>query len=261
MSKLRNGETSEMARDSRRADKETRPKATSAGALGRALNLLDVFDTDERAIGLAALAERSRLPKSTLLRLVGPLLERSFLRVLPDGRYQLGPAVLRLAAVYQRTSQPEDVILPVLRDLVEFSGESASLNVREGDAQVCLYRVDSPHALRDHVRVGQSFPLDVGCAALVIRAFSGEGGARLDSIRMRVVVTTHGERFPGTSGIAVPVFGMSQSLVGAMVLSGPTTRFSKAAVARMERALLSAGARLTSELGGNPIIYAHAGPK
>jgi DNA-binding IclR family transcriptional regulator len=255
------GETGDMTRSSRHAAEPGNSEAISGGALDRALKLLDAFDTDERAIGLAALAERSQLPKSTLLRLIGTLLARGFLRMLPDGRYQLGPAVLRLAAVYQRTFHPGDVILPVLSHLVEVSGESASLNVREGDAQVCLYRVDTPHALREHVRVGQSFPLDVGCAAVVIRAFSGESGARLEAIRMRVVVTTHGERFPGTSGIAVPVFGMSQALVGAMVLSGPTTRFSKPAVARMERALLSAGARLTSELGGNPIVYSHAGPR
>jgi DNA-binding IclR family transcriptional regulator len=257
----RQGAKEDKKQDSRQDSKQDNSEAASGGALDRALRLLDAFDTDERAIGLAALAERSQLPKSTLLRLIAPLLARGFLRMLPDGSYQLGPAVLRLAAVYQRTFHPEDVIRPVLRDLVEISGESASLNVREGDAQVCLYRVDSPHALRDHVRVGQSFPLDVGCAALVIRAFSAESGTRLEAVRNRVVVTTHGERFPGTSGIAVPVFGLSQALVGAMVLSGPTTRFSKTAVARMERALLSAGARLTSELGGNPIVYAHAGPR
>lgn len=247
-----------MTRQSRRSTNADSSKTASGGALDRALKLLDAFDTNERAIGLAALAERSQLPKSTLLRLVGTMLSHGFIRVLPDGRYQLGPAVLRLSAVYQRTFHQEDVILPVLRNLVELSGESASLNVREDNAQVCLYRVDSPHALRDHVRVGQSFALDVGCAAVVIRAFSGESGARSEAARKRVVVTTHGERFPGTSGIAVPVFGINQALVGAMILSGPTTRFSKEAVARMERALLSAGERLTSELGGNPMVYAHA---
>ncbi len=218
----------------------------------RALCLLGAFDAQTRSVGLTELAERVGLPKSTVLRLMGSLVAYGYVRMTPDGRYQLGPSVLRLAAVYQKTVQPEDVIRPVLERLSATSGESASLNIREGELQVCLYRIDSAHALRDHIRAGECFPLDRGCSAQVLRAASGEAGARFDRIRAEVAVATHGELFPGTSGVAVPVFGMNQVPVGALILSGPTSRFTDQAVTRMKKLLVEAGASLTRQLGGNP---------
>ncbi len=239
-----------------RSRKLPRDGATEGVAsVERALVLLASFEAGTRTSSLAALAERSRLPKSTVLRLVASLISHGYVRVTPDGGYRLGPAVLHLAAVYQKTVQPEDLIRPVLQRLAEASGESASLNVRDGDMQVCLYRVDSAHALRDHIRAGQCFALDRGCAALVLRAASGEAGAHFRRIRSQIAVATHGEIFSGTSGIAVPVFEMNQALVGALILSGPTSRFTDKAVAKMTALLLEAGASLTQDLGGNPSLY------
>lgn len=233
------------------------PESAQEGvaSVERALTVLGAFDVQTKAVGLAMLAERTGLAKSTLLRLIASLMGRGYLRATPDGRYQLGPAVLQLAAVYQGTVQPEDVIRPALERLMRSSGESASFNVREADVQVCLYRVDSMHALRDHVRVGQCFALNRGAPALVLRAFSGEPGAQLDRVRKQVVVATHGEQFPGTSGIAAPVFSANQALAGAVILSGPTSRFGQKAVAKMQALLLDAGAALTAQLGGNPLAF------
>lgn len=239
-----------------RSGKPHRDSASEGVAsVERALVLLASFEAGTRSSSLAALAERSRLPKSTVLRLVASLISHGYIRVTPDGGYRLGPAVLHLADVYQKTVQPEDVIRPVLQRLAETSGESASLNVRDGDMQVCLYRVDSVHALRDHIRAGQCFALDRGCSAMVLRAASGEAGARFDRIRSKVAISTRGEMFSGTSGIAVPVFELNQALIGALILSGPTSRFTAKAVARMTALLLDAGALLTQELGGNPSLY------
>lgn len=224
-------------------------------AVERALDVLDAFDPEDKAMGLTVLAERSGLSKSTVLRLLSSLVQRGYVRVAADGRYQLGPAVLRLAAVYQRMVQPDEVIRPMLEGLAAQSGESASFNVREGDVYICLYRVDSRHALRDHIRPGQCFPLDRGATALVLRAGSGEAGSDCDDARARVVVTQHGELFEGMSGVAAPVYGMNQALVGALLLSGPTSRFDEKAVANMEALLLEAGASLTSSLGGNAMPF------
>lgn len=224
-------------------------------AVDRALQVLDAFDPDSNGLGLTALAERSGLSKTTVLRLLTSLIKRGYVRLSGDGRYVLGPAVLRLAAIYQKMVQPEDVIRPMLEALVEESKESASFNVREGDVHVCLYRVDSKHALRDHIRPGQCFPMDRGATALVLRAGSGERGRQLDAARERVAIARHGELFAGMSGVAVPVFGMNQALIGAILLSGPTSRFTAGAVARMESLLLRAGAEITGQLGGDPLAY------
>jgi len=48
---------------------------------------------------------------------------------------------------------------------------------------------------------------------------------------------------------------LNQALVGAMILSGPTSRFGEEAVARMETLLLEAGASLAHQLGGNRTLF------
>lgn len=224
-------------------------------AVDKALVVLEAFDASQPALGLSALAQRTGLAKATLLRLIATLVSRAYLRGTADGRYQLGSAILQRAAVYQQTVQPEHLIRPILEELVDATGETASLNVREGDVQLRLYGVDSPNPLRDHIRIGQCFPVDRGCSSHVLKAFSGAAGPDCDQVRSRVVVTTHGEQFSDISGIAAPVFGLNQALVGALVLSGPTARFTDSAVPTLESLVLAASARLTVELGGNPSLF------
>ena len=60
----------------------------------------------------------------------------------------------------------------LLEELVARTGETAAFYVRRGEQRLCLYRVDSPHLLRMHVRVGDALPLDNSGIAQVLRAFS-----------------------------------------------------------------------------------------
>jgi hypothetical protein len=45
-----------------------------------------------------------------------------------------------------------DIMLPLMHELAEQTGESVSIYSRNGDFRVCIHRVDSKHAVRDHVR-------------------------------------------------------------------------------------------------------------
>lgn len=71
-----------------------------AVAVDRALFVLSAFRLGDTSIGLAELAQRSGLYKSTLLRLLASLEHAALVQRLPDGRYSLGPEVARLNAVY-----------------------------------------------------------------------------------------------------------------------------------------------------------------
>ena len=77
-----------------------------------------------------------------------------------------GTEIARLHGLYAASFSLDAVVLPVLRELVAATGESAAYHVRQaqGDswARLCLYRVDSPHVVRDHVRAGDLLPADRG---------------------------------------------------------------------------------------------------
>ncbi len=217
-----------------------------AASVDRALSLLTAFRAGEAALPLAELAARTRLYKSTALRLLASLEHARLLQRLPDGRYALGAEVARLHSVYAASFSLEAQVMPALRVLVEATRESAAFHVRQGEQRLCLYRVDSPQLLRDHIRAGDVLPLDRGAGGRVLLAFCGARGRLYDQIRADGVYAASGDRVPGLTGISAPVWAASGELAGALTLTLPDTRLKPGQADKVRRAAQA----LTRQLGG-----------
>lgn len=208
-----------------------------AAAVDRALSLLSAFRPGDEALTLAQFAERTQLYKSTVLRLLASLEHARLIRRQDDGRYALGTEIARLHALYAASFSLDGIVPPVLRDLVAATGESAAYHVRqpqgEGWVRLCLYRVDSPHLVRDHVRAGDLLPADRGTGARVLIAFGPEAdrprGARdralLESIREQGYCALVGDRTAELAGISAPVFHADGRLAAALTLTMPAHRY------------------------------------
>ncbi len=218
-----------------------------AVAVDRALFVLSVFREGDVSLGLAELAQRSGLYKSTLLRLLASLEHARLVRRLGDGRYALGPEVARLHAVYAASFSLEAVVLPVLRQLVQATRESAAFHVSQGEQRLCLYRVDSPQPVRDHIKAGDLLPGDRGAGGRVLQAFAGAAGDLYDRIRAEGVIALVGDRSPDIAGVSAPVFGPGGELKGALTLTCPTARFDET----FRQPVLQAARDLTQALGGS----------
>ena len=205
---------------------EAEPAPGGTAAVDRALSLLSVFRMDERSLGLPDLADRTRMHKSTVLRLLASLLHTQLVVREEDGRYRLGPGIARLHAVYASSFSLESVVVPELRSLVVATGESAAFHIRQGQARLCLYRVDSPNPVRDHIRAGDLLPMDRGAGGHVLLAFSGEAGERYEQIRRDGVLVLVGDRVPQLAGISAPSFDAGGRLVGAVTLTMPSERLN-----------------------------------
>lgn len=223
-----------------------------AAAVDRALSLLAAFGPGDDALPLAELAARTQLYKSTALRLLASLEHARLLQRLEDGRYALGAEVARLHAIYAASFSLDRVVMPVLRQLVAATGESAALHVRRGDARVCLFRVDSPQPVRDHLDAGELLPLSRGTGGRVLMAFDAvlakAAPARdrrlLAEIRARGWHAAVGDRLPEVAGISAPVFGASGGIAAALTLTMPSHRFDE----RLVGPVLAAARRLTGKL-------------
>ncbi|HEX3637780.1 MAG TPA: helix-turn-helix domain-containing protein, partial [Paraburkholderia sp.] len=158
------------------ADKSNSKESEGVAVIDRACAILFAFRPDDVALTLAELAARTGLYKSTLLRLAGSLIQHRLLLRLDDGRYQLGSATFMLGALYQRSQNVGDILVPLMRELAETSGESVSFYVRDEAVRVCLHRVDSTHAVRFHVREGDVLPLESGSGGHALLAFGGMPG-------------------------------------------------------------------------------------
>ena len=227
-------------------------------AVNRALSLLAAFSKEHTALTLSQLAERTALYKSTILRLAESLEAFGYLKRSAAGVFSLGPAPMRLAALYQSNLHPAEVVMPVLRELVTTTTESAALYVRAGDKRLCAYRVASPRAISDNVQQGELLALDKGAGGRVLLAFDGAAGALFDEARRTLFALTLGERDRDTAAVACPIFGPADTLEGALSISGPIQRFRPATVRRMRAALFAAARTLTLGLGGDPDIYLQA---
>lgn len=217
-------------------------------AVDRALGLLEAFREPGEDITLAELAKRTGLYKSTILRLLGSLLDFGFVVRRGNGTYRLGASLWRLGSLYQQAFLPAEMVRPVLRDLASTTGETASFYIQEGDERICLYLSNAPRALRHHLNEGARLPLDRGAAGRLLSAFADP----TDPTSKQVLIDGHtvslGERDEEVAAIAVPVIEPSGTCAGALTISGPIGRFTPEMLERCLPLLSQSAQQLSSAL-------------
>ncbi|MBF24111.1 IclR family transcriptional regulator [Pusillimonas sp. DMV24BSW_D] len=230
------------------ADENTQ---VGAASVNRALSILAVFQKSQPRLSLSEIAEQTKLYKSTVLRLLSSLISANFVQRFPDDRYGLNYEVARLYEVYRGSFSLEQVVQPELQDLVSKTGESAAYHVRQGDMRLCLYRVDSPHPIRDHIKVGDVLPLNRGAGGRVLVAYSAEISQRTNKdeqiyqqIREQGYFAGIGDRDSGVGGISAPVFDTRGHLAGAITLTMPAERFNEQFITAVIEASRRLGARI-----------------
>ncbi len=211
-------------------------------AVERAITVLQCFAEPGEALTLSALAQRSGLYKSTILRLAGSLLHTGFLDRGNDGRYQLGPELRRLGDLSRSQFTLEGVVRPVLRQLKSVTQETASFYVQDGEERVCLYRENSPRSARHHLEEGTRHPLSSGAAGVLLSRY-GDTSDDPSAIELRTTgsVVSKGGRDEDLAAVAVPVVNMAGELIGSLSVSGLIGRFTDERI-DMARTLLKAAA-------------------
>lgn len=219
--------------------------ASGVAAVDKALTILRLFSSQNNELSLIQIAEATGLYKSTTLRMLASLSNALLVMKRSDGMYVLGPAIASLNAAYRQQQSLETLVIPVLEQLMKATQESAAFHVRQGDQRLCLYRVDSKQALRDHIQVGDLLPIDKGAGGKVLRAFEGAPGKANNQIREAMVFAIAGDRVKEISGISAPVFS-AEGLIGVITLTMPTYRFDP-----KQASIVKASAKkLTELLGG-----------
>lgn len=226
-------------------------KEAGVEAVERALSLLQAFGENDTSLTLAELARRTGLYKSTILRLAASLGRYRYLTRDERGSFRLGPELWRLGSLYRRGFELGEFIRPELRELVAVTQETASFYIREGSERVCLYRLNSPRAVRHHLDEGVRLPLDRGAAGQILLAFSGAPGERFESIRSDGFYVSLGERDPEVGAVAAPVFDAAGAYKGALSLSSLLTRFDGNARNQAIEAVLEGCRRLRERLPVN----------
>jgi DNA-binding IclR family transcriptional regulator len=234
------------------AESDKEKPSVGVEAVDRALAILSCFSDRERRQTLTELATATGFYKSTLLRVAASLERAGYLRREADKAYVLGPELFRLGAVYQRSTRLEAPVRAALRDLLAAVGESASFFQRAGDHRLCLFREDSDHSIREHVREGDLLPIDRGSSGHVLVRFSQNETLRTGAFRA-LPIASFGERDPDTASASAPVFGPSGALLGALAVSGPRARLTRTRLEAAGPIVVATARQLSITLGGGNV--------
>jgi IclR family KDG regulon transcriptional repressor len=244
-------------------------------SLDRAASVLAAFSVEEPELSIAELARRTRLPRSTVHRIVVNLLRLGFVARSPRAEvYRLGLRLVELGAIALSQLDLRKEARPTMERLAARTGEAVFLAVLDGHWSVYLEKVEGSHSLRMTASVGHRAPLHCTATGTTLLAFQpedevrrliAEGGmpkrtagtitaiepllARLAEIRRRGYAIDDGESEDGLVGIAAPVFGSDNRVAAALVVAGPRQRLSPDRWAEIGPVVIAAATEISTALG------------
>lgn len=138
----------------------------------RALEVLLSFTERRTDWGVLELADELNIDKSAAQRILAALAARQFLRSDPiTRRYSLGPAMWRMAALWERTGGLGALAQQVLELLARDTDRTALFAIPDGQHVRCVAAVDGAGPLRSHPLVGELYPANAGATSRGYFAF------------------------------------------------------------------------------------------
>lgn len=133
-------------------------RSSGIQVIARAATILRVLRDNQSELSLGKIAKQADLPRSTVQRIVGALLEERFVIAASSGNgFRLGPE-LHSMAENARYDIVESCRL-LLSELAQKCGETVDLSVYRGAGMIFLDQIPSIHRLRTISSVGDVFPL------------------------------------------------------------------------------------------------------
>lgn len=237
----------------------------------KALQLIEALARSNGPIGVSQLGRDLKLNKSTVYRLVDTLVRHGYARQDPDtGRYALSVKLWEMGVGVVRGLELRQAVRPVLEVEAEASGETTLLGIVDGREALIIDKVDSRQPLQIFSPLGARVALcnsSLGRALLAFQppAFVAEMIAgfapitphgiqtpeelatELARVRQRGGATSADEWQVGISGVAAPIRGQGGAVLGALCITGPTSRLVPERIAELSERCIRA-VRQVSEL-------------
>lgn len=244
-------------------------------ALDRALDLLDLLAAHP-GLTLSEVAERAGQPASTVHRVLHTLATRGMVESdAATQAWNIGPTAFRLGSAFMRRSGIIERARPIMRQLMEHTGETANLGILQGDAVLFVSQVETQETIRAFFPPGTRSPLHASGIGKALLAFGRASAvetllnrntlerftdrtltepealqADLARIRHRGFSFDDEERTRGMRCIAAPVFDIAGEAVAGISVSGPSHRIGAEHVKMLGAVVVAAAASLTEAMGG-----------
>jgi IclR family acetate operon transcriptional repressor len=240
-------------------------------SLDRALTILEAL-AEAGGIGLSALAHKLDQSPATVYRVLITFQTHGMAELDPFTQaWHIGPRAFLIGSAFLRRISVVERARPVLRELMETTGETANLGIARGDEVLFLSQVETDASVRAFFPPGTTSPLHasgIGKALLAhfdearladylaraeLTGFTAATLTDAESLRADLAQTRdrgyaldNEEKNEGMRCVAAAVLDAFGEPVAGISVSGPSARLSEAEAAR-NGALVRASARQLSE--------------
>ncbi|MFD8000473.1 IclR family transcriptional regulator [Streptomyces mirabilis] len=215
------------------------------GGIDRAAVILSAFDATHRELTLAALVQRSGLPRSTAHRTADKMIRLGWLDK-PDDRYRIGNRLFEISSLAPIRHELREAVLPFLQDLHQAARTTVQLGVLDGTQILVVDRISGHRPMPMLSQPGGTIPAYCSALGRAILAYSDP--AKVEAVlsaglpprtprtltssvavlRELAAIPDQGwavdreEGNIGVSCVAAPIFGPLGESVAALSVTGPS---------------------------------------
>lgn len=245
-------------------------------SLDRAMEVFE-FLSEAQGKALSTIASEMGQSPATVYRVLVTLEGRGLVEFEPiEQIWHIGPKAFVIGARFLRRTSLVDRARPVLRKLMEQTGETANLGIEKEGLVLFLSQVETHSSIRAFFPPGTLSPMHAsGIGKALLADMDAERLKRslahqtlepfttftitdeealaqdLSAIRARGYSIDGEEKNLGMRCIAAPVFDVNGETVAGISVSGPTSRVGTEDIERLSGFVISAARMLTSAIGGN----------
>jgi len=241
-------------------------------SVDRALSILQVV-AQHGVLGVTEIAKAVGVHKSTAFRLLATLESRGMVQQTQGrGDYRLGYAVVQLASGAMSRADLTLVSREVTQRLAERVGETVNVAIHDATGVISIDQHTGPSAITTVDWVGRRGPLHATAAGKLFLAFPDHGGspaiprklvgytehtvtnraelaAQLVEIRERGWSLCREEQELGLVALGAPLRDFNNSVVAAVVVSGPSFRLTGAAIVGIAASTVEAAEEISHRNG------------
>lgn len=219
------------------------PSASAMRSLERALGVMKVLEQSRRPLRLSEIARRADLHVATTQRILRVLERFGYVGQEVTG-YTTGITSLLNAHAFLTSNGLVIAARPVLQELADACGLTATLSVQVGLSKVVIGRVEGASPLRYQLPVGGRMPLHLGSGRIFAASMEpaqvaelleevgeirlatgrvltpGEFVTQLGAIRNHGYAVTFSERVLGAASVGVPIVDRAGRVIASVQLSG-----------------------------------------
>ena len=258
---------------------EDKTQQNTIKSLDRAMQVFEYL-SEAQGKPLSALASETGQSPATVYRILVTLEGRGLVEFDPlEQIWHIGPRAFLIGARFLRRTSLVERARPILRRLMEVTGETANLGIERNGMVLFLSQVETHESIRAFFPPGTLSPMHasgIGKALLAqmdparfLRWFKDHPPERftentlltepalveaLREIRSRGFSIDGEEKNLGMRCIAAPVFDMNREALAGISVSGPTSRVEPEAITRLSEAVIDAAHELTESIGGDVAV-------